>query len=111
MFDSIRSQGAPMQQSDPRTGPRHEPERVYERASDPAEAADRPLEPKSSDQPLSPTDEPRPSGDADPHHALNNPVGAPDPNADSDPYRAVSEDDEQDRASGVRGSGQRTEDR
>lgn len=97
----------------PRTGPRHEPERIYERAADPAEAADRPLEPKSSPERLSATDEPgaQSPSDADPHHALNNPVGEPDPAADSDPYRPASPDDEDDRASGVRGSGQGAEDR
>ena len=103
-----------MQQDDqPRTGPRHEPERIYERASDPAEAADRPLEPKSSHEPLSRTDTPEslPGAPADPHHALNTPVGEPDPDADSDPYRAATDEDDQDRASGVRGSGQRADDR
>jgi hypothetical protein len=34
-------------------------------------------------------------------------VGTPDPDADSDPYRPPSPDDEADRASGVRGSGER----
>jgi hypothetical protein len=97
--------------SAPNTGPRHEPERVYERAADPAEAADRPLEPKSSEEELSPRDEPRPDPGHDPHHALNNPVGEPDPDADSDPYRHPSPDDDADRASGVRGEGQGSEDR
>ena len=96
--------------SDPNTGPRHEPDRVYERASDPAEAADRPLEPKSSSEELSPRDEPRPDTGQDPHHRLNSPVGTPDPDADSDPYRAPSPDDEADRASGVRGSGHKSAD-
>jgi hypothetical protein len=104
-----------MPQPNPRTGPRHEPERIYERASDPAEAADRPLEPKSSSEELSPTDEPRDPGAAgpehDPHHALNTPVGEPDPTADSDPYRAESPEDDEDRAGGTRGSGQGAEDR
>jgi hypothetical protein len=97
---------------DPNTGPRHEPERIYERAADPAEAADRPLEPKSSGEELHATDEPvTTSGpEQDPHHALNTPVGEPDPEADSDPYRRSTEDDEQDHASGVRGSGQGAED-
>ena len=97
--------------SDPTPGPRHEPERIHERAADPAEAADRPLEPKSSDEELLARDEPRPEPDRDPHHALNNPVGEPDPDADSDPYRRPSADDEADRASGVRGSGQGAEKR
>ena len=103
-----------MQESDqPRTGPRHEPERVYERASDAAEAADRPLEPKSSHEPLSATDQPDAlaASPADPHHALNNPVGEPDPNADSDPYRPATAEDDDEHASGVRGSGQGAEDR
>jgi hypothetical protein len=97
--------------SAPNTGPRHEPERVYERAADPAEAADRPLEPKSSDEELSPRDEPRPDRERDPHHALNTPVGEPDPDADSDPYRRSSPDDDADRASGVRGTGEGSDDR
>lgn len=102
-----------MQPDQPRTGPRHEPERLYERASDPAEAADRPLEPKSSHEPLSATDEPggQAPAPADPHHALNSPVGEPDPDADSDPYRTAGDEDDDDRASGVRGSGQGAEDR
>lgn len=97
--------------SDPNPGPRHEPERIHERAADPAEAADRPLEPKSSDEELLPRDEPRSEPDHDPHHALNNPVGEPDPDADSDPYRRPSADDDADRASGVRGSGEGAEKR
>ncbi len=32
-----------MSREGPRTGPRHEPERIYERGPDPAEAAERPL--------------------------------------------------------------------
>ncbi len=87
----------------PRTGPRHEPERVYERSADPAEAANRTLEPKSARRPLAdadqPTDEPRP----DPHHQLNTPVGEPDPTADSDPYRDPEAEDDADRASGTSG--------
>jgi hypothetical protein len=96
---------------DPNPGPRHEPERIYERAADPAEAADRPLEPKSSQEELLDRDEPQPASDQDPHHRLNNPVGTPDPEADSDPYRPPSPDDEADHASGVRGSGEGAEDR
>lgn len=101
-----------MPEPEPETGPRHEPERIYERAADPAEAADRPLEPKSSSEPLHDTDEPVPGAEQqDPHHALNTSVGEPDPTADSDPYRAETPDDDEDRASGVRGSGQGSEDR
>ena len=96
--------------SEPNTGPRHEPDRIYERASDPAEAADRALEPKSSPAELSARDEPHSEPGADPHHRLNNPVGTPDPDADSDPYQPPSPDDDADRASGVRGSGHRTPD-
>lgn len=101
-----------MQQPDqPRTGPGHEPERIHERAADPAQAGDRPLEPKAPDEPLSAADEPGPEarGATDPDHALHTPVGEPDPDADSDPYRPASRDDEADRASGVRGSGQGAE--
>ncbi len=102
-----------MAEDHPRTGPRHEPERIYERASDPAEAVNRPLEPKSGSHELSSTDEPDESqaSDVDPHHVLNTPVGEVDPIADSDPYRAPTEEDEQDRASGARGSGEGAEDR
>jgi hypothetical protein len=101
-----------MPESDPRTGPRHEPERIYEREPDPAEAADRPLEPKSSTESLHDADEPVAAEQAqDPHHRLNTPVGDPDPDADSDPYRTATPDDDDDRASGTRGSGQGSEDR
>jgi hypothetical protein len=88
---------------------RHERERHYERAADPAEAADRPLEPKSPPHELSESDEPGSTTGAearDPHHVLNTPVGDPDPTADSDPYRKPTAEDESDRASGVRGAGQ-----
>jgi hypothetical protein len=94
--------------SDPNPGPRHEPERIYERAADPAEAADRPLEPKSSSEELLERDEPRPTPE-EPHHRLNTPAGTPDPEADSDPYRPRSPDDEADHASGIRGSGEGAE--
>ena len=47
-----------MPDPNPRTPPRHEPERVYERAADPAEAVDRPLEPKAGDGELVENDEP-----------------------------------------------------
>lgn len=89
------------------TGPRHEPERIYERAADAAEAADRPLEPKWRPHRLARTDEPGESPQpADPHHALNTPVGEVDPTADSDPYREPTEDDADQWASGTRGDGQ-----
>ncbi len=85
-------------------------ERVYERASDPADTANRPLEPRSSDEPLHDADTPH-SEDADPHHRLNTPVGEVDPTADSDPYLTSTPEDESDRASGVTGEGQGSEDR
>jgi hypothetical protein len=94
-------------ESHPNPGSRHEPDRLHERASDPAEAADRPLEPKSSTEELAARDEPSPPSEHDPHHALNTPVGTPDPDADSDPYRTPTPDDDADHASGVRGSGER----
>ncbi|HEY2260012.1 MAG TPA: hypothetical protein VGH45_09880 [Solirubrobacteraceae bacterium] len=101
-----------MAEDHPRTGPRHEHERHYERSADPAESADRPLEPKSSSEPLAEADVPEDQpGTEDPHHALNNPVGTPDPTADSDPYRPETAEDDLDRASGSRGSGQGAEDR
>ena len=92
----------------PSTGKKGRTERIHERAADPAEAANRPLEPKSSDEPLAPRDEPAPgpAEESDPHHRLNNPVGEPDPVSDSDPYRPPSADDDADHASGVRGEGQ-----
>ena len=94
------------------TGPRH-PERIYERAPDPAEAANRPLEPKSAPHELAAEDvaQDQPDRGADPHHQLNHPVGEPDPAADSDPYATPTPDDEADRASGVRGTGQGSENR
>lgn len=93
----------------PRTGPRHEPERIHERAPDPAEAANRPLEPRPSNEPLAATDEPQGDRPPDPHHSLNRPAGEPDPEADSDPYPPEGGPEEADRASGVRGSGQGAE--
>jgi hypothetical protein len=97
-------------------GPGHQPERIYERAADPAEAANRPLEPKSDARELAaedvPQDQPELAAEdagRDPHHALNTPVGEPDPTADSDPYRSASADDDADRAGSVRGEGQGTE--
>jgi hypothetical protein len=99
----------------PRTGPRHEPERVYERASDPAEASNRPLEPKAPGEPLLQRDEPAPeiagSEREDPHHRLNTPVGDPHVQADSDPYRPPRPDDERDRASGSSGAHRGAEER
>jgi hypothetical protein len=98
--------------SDPNPGSRHEHERHYERAADPAEAADRPLEPKSEPHELAAEDIPedQPERGEDPHHALNTPVGDLDPAADSDPYRHPTPDDEDDHASGVRGAGQGVQD-
>lgn len=94
-------------------GPRHEPQRIYERAADPAEAANRPLEPKSQPRDLAAEDVPQdqPHLSEDPHHVLNTPVGEPDPTADSDPYRTPVADDDDDHAGSVRGSGQGAEDR
>jgi hypothetical protein len=95
----------------PTTGHRGATERIHERSPDPAEAANRPLEPKSSQGPLASRDEPAPATpeQPDPHHRLNTPVGEPDPTADSDPYRQPTVDDEADRASGVRGRGEGAE--
>lgn len=93
----------------PQTGPRHEPERVYERAADPAEAADAPLEPKAPNDELIARDEPGQLPDEPPHHRLNTPIGEVHADADSDPYREPDEQDEADRASGTRGSGQGAE--
>lgn len=82
-------------------------EHNYERAADPADTADRPLEPRSSHEPLHAQDVPHPDDEAsDPHHRLNTPVGDVDPTADSDPYRAETPEDDGDRASGVRGEGE-----
>jgi hypothetical protein len=93
----------------PSTGRKGSTERIHERAPDPAEAADRPLEPKASGEPLAERDEPAAGSrqETNPHHRLNTPVGEPDPTADSDPYRIS--DDDSDRASGVRGSGEGAE--
>ena len=102
-----------MPESHPQTGPRHEPERVYERGADPAEVSDRPLEPKSTEHELSTSDDVEGLAtppDPDPHQALNTPAGAVDPTADSDPYRTETSDDDADRASGTTGSGQGSED-
>lgn len=98
---------------DPNPGPRHEPDRIYERAADPAEAANLPLEPKWEPRELAAEDVPedQPRLRENPHHVLNTPVGEPDPTADSDPYRPATEDDEDDRAGGVRGTGQGAEGR
>jgi len=85
-------------------------ERAYERPSDPADTADRPLEPRSSPETLNAADRPHPSGD-DPHHRLNTHVGDIDATTDSDPYRTETPEDDSDRASGVRGSGQGDGDR
>lgn len=90
----------------PQTGPRHEPERIHERAADPAEAVGVPLEPKAPGDELLPRDESGHVPDEPPHHRLNTPVGELHPEADSDPYREPDEQDDADRASGTRGSGQ-----
>lgn len=95
----------------PSTGRKGRTERLHERSPDPAEAANRPLEPKASDEPLAPRDEPAPGppDEPDPHHRLNTQVGEPDPTSDSDPYRQPHSGDDADHASGVRGSGQGAE--
>ena len=71
------------------------PERVHQRPPDPAEASDRPLEPKSKPSRLthSRADKPGASGPIDepPHRRLTNPARDPDPTSDSDPY----EDDDE----------------
>lgn len=85
---------------------RTEREHVHERAADPADTADRPLEPRSSPEQLHETDTPHQS-DEDPHHRLNTRVGEVDPTTDSDPYRRERPEDDADRASGVRGEGER----
>ncbi|HET9102474.1 MAG TPA: hypothetical protein VFN55_03910 [Solirubrobacteraceae bacterium] len=100
-----------MPESSPRPGTRHDTERHHERDPDPAEAADRPLEPRAPADPLNATEEDALQPPGDPHHRLNTPVGEPDPAADSDPYRAPTPDDDSDRASGTRGAGQGSEDR
>lgn len=90
----------------PRTNPRHEPERIYERGADPAEAVNRPLEPKtpSAEQAEAEARAREAGAPLDPHHRLNTPVGEPSPEADSDPYRAETPDDDADRASGTMGT-------
>lgn len=93
----------------PQTGPRHEPERIHERAADPAEAVNRPLEPKASGEELLDRDEGERPRDVDAHHRLNSPAGTSDPTSDSDPYREPTEQDDADRASGTTGSGQGSE--
>lgn len=115
MIDRLEPMAAAMASDRPepviQTGPRHEPERIYERAADAAEAADRPLEPKWQPHRLARADEPgQVPQPEDPHHALNTPVGDVDPTADSDPYREAGEDDSDERASGTRGDGQGSED-
>ncbi len=99
----------------PQTGPRHEPERIYERGADPAEAANRPLEPKGAREPLAEADEPGdgPRGPRPdpPHHALNTPVGEPDPTADSDPYMQPAPGDDSDTAGSTSGVGEGAEGR
>ena len=101
-----------MTPDEPRPSTRTDHEHHYERAADPAEAADRPLEPKSSPHELADRDEPghQPGEGDDPHHALNTHVGDLDPEADSDPYRTPTPDDEADHASGTREAGQGVDD-
>ena len=95
--------------SEQETGSRHR-DRVHERAADPADTADRPLEPRAQPEPLHETDTPHPR-DEHPHHRLNTPVGEVDPVTDSDPYRAPDPEDDADRASGITGEGEGSEDR
>jgi hypothetical protein len=102
-------EGGTMTGDVPQTGPRHEPERIYERAADPAETAGGVLEPKAPKDTLLREDAPGQLPDEDPHHRLNTPVGQVHPEADSDPYREPDEQDEADRASGAKGSGQGAE--
>jgi hypothetical protein len=97
-----------MPESHPQSTTQRRRERVHERAPEPADAANRPLEPKSPHEPLLQDDQPHPRDD-DPHRRLNTPVGEPDPTADSDPYRPQTDEDDLDRASGVRSSGQGSE--
>jgi hypothetical protein len=92
------------------TGPEHTTERRHERAADPADTANRPLEPRSSSEPLHEADVPHPD-DSDPHHRLNTHVGEIDETTDSDPYRSETPEDDGDRASGIRGAGEGAEDR
>ena len=92
------------------SGSRHDTERVHERAPDPTETADRPLEPRSGQEPLHESDTPHEQAE-NPHHALNTPVGDVDPTADSDPYRAETPEDDDEHASGAPGEGQGAEDR
>jgi hypothetical protein len=95
-----------------RTSNKRGPERVYEHAPDPAEAANRPLEPKAPGDPLLERDESanfEATRQPEPHHRLATSVGEPDETADSDPYRRATEDDEADRASGTTGAGQGAE--
>ena len=73
-----------MRDPQPSSSRGHDAERQYQRDPDPAEAADRPLESRASNEPLHVTDDvPADHDPADPHHALNTPVGEPDPTADS----------------------------
>ena len=65
--------------------------RHHERPPDPAEVADRPLEPKERPAPLDPDD----LRSQAPHHRLNKPIdGGPNPAADSDPYEPNPEAEE-----------------
>lgn len=65
--------------------------RHHERPADPAEEADRPLEPKARPRPVTGEGGEPGAGteglrSEPPHHRLNHPVGEPDPTTDSDPY-------------------------
>lgn len=65
--------------------------RHHERAPDPAEDSNRPLEPKARPHDVSGEEgeseaDPGDVGSEPPHRRLNHPVGEPDPAADSDPY-------------------------
>ena len=87
------------------TGNRQRTEHVHERPADPADTADRPLEPRSGHEPLHDADTPHRQAE-DPHHRLNTPVGDADLTTDSDPYRPETDEDDADTASGVRGEGE-----
>ena len=108
VYISQSDQGRPHGPREHRTGAHTE--RRHERAADPADTADRPLEPRSSNEPLHEADVPHPD-DSDPHHRLNTHVGEIDETTDSDPYRTETPEDDGDRASGIRGAGEGAEDR
>ena len=73
----------------------------------PAGAASRRHEPLHADRRA----DRRCRADQDPHHALNTPVGEPDPDGRFGPVsRQPTAEDDEDRASGTRGSGQDSQD-